>query len=106
MLWTVDMKLLHRLLMLCMGCAAVVNAQTAPDKKGVEMTQGLDRVYAQLELTKDLVEQRYCSNNSLQLLIRLNFSNKGNGPVILDKRTRPISAYLLSRTLENAIKKK
>ena len=70
------------------------------------MTRGLDPFYAQMEFTKDLIELRYCSNDSLQFVLRLNFSNKGKNPVILDKRYRSGSGFLVSRTFENAIKKK
>jgi hypothetical protein len=69
------------------------------------MEYGLDRFYAQLELTKDLIELRHCSDNSLQFVLRLNFSNKGKGPVILDNLHKSSSAYLVSRTFENAIRK-
>jgi hypothetical protein len=48
------------------------------------MTRGLDQFYAQIELTKDLIELQYCSNDILQFVVRLNFSNKGKNPVILE----------------------
>ena len=100
------MKTLHPLLILCAACAVTVNAQSTPHSGGVEMTQGLDPFYAQLELTKDLIELRYCSDDSLQFVLRLNFSNKGKEPVILDKGSRSGTGLLVSRTFENAIKKK
>ena len=100
------MKILRPLLILCAACAVTVSAQSTPRSGGVEMTQGLDPLYAQLELTTDLIELRYCSNDSIQFVLRLNFSNKGKEPVILEKRSRSVSRLLVSRTFENAIKKK
>lgn len=101
------MKLLLRLLaMLYVLCPAMVNAQSVHEPQGLKMTSGLDRVYANLELTKDLVRLQHCSDDNLQLLVRLNFSNKGKGPVVLDTRTKPISRYMVSRTAENATKRK
>jgi hypothetical protein len=100
------MKILHLLLILCAACALTVNGQATPRSSRVEMSYGLDPLYAQLELTKDLIELRYCSDDRLEFVVRLNFSNKGEGPVVLERRWRSSSAYLVSRTFENAIKKK
>jgi hypothetical protein len=100
------MKILHLLLILCAASAVTVNGQSNPRSSGVEMSYGLDPFYAQLELTKDLLELRYCSDDSLQFVVSLIFSNKGKGPVVLDKRWRSSSTYLVSRSFENAIKKK
>ena len=100
------MKTLRPLLILCAACAVTVSAQSNPRSGGVTMEYGLDPFYAQLELTKDLIEQRYCSDDSLQLVVRLNFSNKGKGPVILDKSYKSSSTHLISRTFEDATKKK
>jgi hypothetical protein len=98
------MKILHLLLILSVACAVTVNAQSP--SRGVEMTQGQDPFYAQLEFTKNLIELRYCSDDSLQFVLRLNFSNKGKNPVILYKRYRSGAGFFVSRTFENAIKNK
>jgi hypothetical protein len=100
------MKILHLLLILCAACAVTVNGQSTPRSSGVEMSFGLDPLYAHVELTKDLILLRYCSDDRLEFVVRLNFSNKSKGPVVLVKRWRSSSAYLVSRTFENAIKKK
>ena len=101
------MKLFLRLLtILYVVCPVIGNAQSVPGPGEVKMTSGLDRVYANLELTKDLLRLQHCSNDNLQLLVRLNFSNKGKGPLVLDTRTKPISRYMVSRTAENATKRK
>lgn len=100
------MRIVHLLLILCATCAVTVNAQSTPRSSGVVMTQGSDPFYAQVELTKDLIELRYCSNDSLEFVLRLNFSNKGKNPVILEKRHRSGAGFFVSRTFENAIKKK
>lgn len=70
------------------------------------MTQGLDPLHAKLELTTDLLELRYCSDYSFQFVLRLNFSNKGTSTVVLDKKSRRGSSFLVSPTLEDAIKRK
>lgn len=94
------------LLMLCISCVAVANAQSVSGKKGVEMTIGVDPLNAQLQLTKDLIELRYGSDDSLQFVMRLSFSNHSEWPVILDNRIKPVSAYMVSRSLENAARRK
>jgi len=100
------MKLRIFLVMLCLGFGVTVNAQTVSDNSGVEMTAGQDAFHAQLELRTDVIEIRRCSDDSLRFILRLNFSNKGNGPVILDKRSSVISKYMISRSSEDATRKK
>jgi hypothetical protein len=91
------------LVVLYLGCAVTVNAQTGG---GVEMTTGLDTLHAQLQLKTDSIELRHCSGDYLQFNLRLNFTNRGKGPVILDKRSTVISQYMVSRSSEDANRKK
>ena len=97
------MKFLDFLVVLYLGCAVTVNAQTGG---GVEMTTGLDTLHAQLQLKTDSIELRHCSGDYLQFNLRLNFTNRGKGPVILDKRSTVISQYMVSRSSEDANRKK
>lgn len=99
------MKLLLLLTFLLMA-STVLNAQSTPGQKGLEMTQGSDSLHAQVQLTKDLIGLPVCTEGSLQFRLRLNFSNNGKGPIILEKSTRPVTAFLVSRNSENAMKKK
>ena len=98
------MKLLL-VLMLCLGCAVTVNAQTVSGG-GVEMTVGQDPLHAQLQLKTDLIELRHCSVENLRFTLRLNFTNQGKRAVILDKRSSVISQYMVSRSFKNALNKK
>jgi hypothetical protein len=70
------------------------------------MTQGLDPLYAHLELNTDLIKLEACSDNGLRFTLRLNFANKGENAVILDKRSTAVTQYMISRNLKNALKRK
>lgn len=100
------MKGLICFLLVCISCMATVNAQSTSSKNAVEMSYGLDPLHATLELTLELIQQRYCSDNTMQLAVSLNFSNQGANSLILDAGTRPIPTYLLSRSVENATKRR
>jgi hypothetical protein len=100
------MKRLHLLVFLGFLCALTVNAQTDTDRGGVKMSQGLDPLYAHLELNTDLIKLQVCSGDRLRFTMRLNFTNKGENVVILDKRSTAITQYMMSRNFKNAIKKK
>ena len=100
------MKLLNLLIMLCVSCTWGVNAQTVSGDGGVEMTVGQDELHAQLQLTTEAIELQQCSNNNLRFLLRLNFMNKGQSVVLLDKRSLVVSKYMVSRTADDAARRK
>ena len=100
------MKPFYFLIALGFACALTVNAQTGTDGGAVKMTQGIDPLYAHLELNTDLIKLEACSRNGLRFTVRLNFTNRGKNAVILDKRSTAVSQYMMSRNLNNALKKK
>lgn len=100
------MKCLHLVVFLSFFCSMTVNAQTGSDGGGVRMTQGEDKYRANLQLNTDLIELRHCSGDTLRFTLRLNFTNRGENTVILDKRSRAITQYMISSSLKNATKKK
>lgn len=100
------MKRLHLLFFLGLACALTSKAQTNADGGGVKMQQGLDRHYAHLELNTDLIKLEACSGHGLRFTLRLNFTNRGNNLVILDKRSTAVTQYMLSRNFKNAMKRK
>ena len=99
------MKLVHLLVVGFLACAVTVNAQTPSEGSGVEMTVGQDAFLANLQLNTDLMKLEACSGDRLRFTLRLNFTNRGKGAVILDKRSSLIPRYMMSRNFKNAIKK-
>jgi len=99
-------KFFYLLVIAFMTCGVTVNAQTVATDQGVEMTIGQDKFQAPIQLTTDAMDLRHCSDNHLQFLLRLNFTNEGKGSVILDKRSSVISKYMVSRNSESAARKK
>ncbi|HKG48372.1 MAG TPA: hypothetical protein VKB02_16665 [Pyrinomonadaceae bacterium] len=100
------MKFVQLLVVACLTCTVMVNAQTPSDRSGVEMTSGQDAYLANLQLNTDLIKLEACSREILRFTLRLNFTNKGKNVVILDKKSSEIPRYMISRSLKDAIKKK
>lgn len=99
------MKTLGFLLTLCLAGTVTLNAQTGPDR-GVRMVVGEDALHARLRLETDIVEQQNCASGRLHFSLRLTFKNAGQQPVILDKRSSVVPAYMVSRTPAAAAAKK
>lgn len=92
--------------MTCLGGGVVIQGQTNSDTSVVEMTAGKDALHAQLQLSTSVVEQRYCSDGRVRFQLRLDFTNAGKQPVVLDKRSSTIPKYLVSRDAKAAGVKK
>jgi hypothetical protein len=59
-----------------------------------------------VQLKIQIKEQRYCSSNTLQMVLSLDFINTGKDRLIFFKSGHRIAEYTISRTLENALAKK
>lgn len=56
-----------------------------------------------LELTTTVLHSEYCSSPSnLALTLQLRFTNVGNEPILLQKKSSVIGGYMISRTLRKA----
>jgi hypothetical protein len=53
----------------------------------------------------DLMKLEDCSGERLRFTLRLTFTNREKGAVILDKRSSAVTQYMMSRNFKNAIKK-
>lgn len=64
---------------------------------------------AQLRLSTSIIEQQYSverGSKFLRLLLNLTYSNTGNQPILLDKKSSLIYRKLVSRSLKAASKKR
>jgi hypothetical protein len=101
-----SMKLLQ-ILICCYLCFIVTfYAQAAFSHTHSRESAGDTQSPAQLRLTTNIVEQRYCSRTRLSLTLRLTFTNIGHEPVILDKKSSVIGKHMVSRNLKDAATKK
>lgn len=100
------MKYLSLLFLICFGCAVQIHAQSTSDSSGVEMTVGGDVLHAQLQLTTNVISERYCSDGRLRFMLRLNFTNVGQETVVLDRRSSVVPHYTVSSNSDDAARKK
>jgi hypothetical protein len=88
---------LSGLMLLCFACSAVFYARAK-----VDTPQGRPP----LQLTTSIVNQRYCAGDedldSLQLELRLCYTNIGRQPLILYKGSNNISCVMASHNAEDA----
>jgi len=87
-------------LILCFGlsCAGLIHAQPSLSSYKTSTDQ-----LARLQLSANIIEQQYCSDEdgtTLSLVLRLNYANTGTIPVLLDKRKPVIGKIMVSSNLE------
>jgi len=102
------MKGLPLILCLTFG-AAVADAQKPFETANRSMTNTDQSAGPQLQLSTSVVEQRYsveAGSKLLRLILNLNYSNVGNRPILLDKKSSLVYRKLLSRNLKAASARK
>ena len=102
------MKRLTLILCLTFG-VAVADVQKSLEASNRSMTNPEQSAEAQLQLSTSLIEQRYSvetGSRLLRLTLNLTYSNIGNRPIILDKRSSLVYRKLVSRNLAAASDKK
>jgi hypothetical protein len=80
---------------------------TAPAQKyvaldGSKATALQDDEKQSLQLSISILDRRFCSSSNLRLILQLRYTNKGKQPLILNKDSRAISNYMVSRNLTEA----
>jgi hypothetical protein len=100
------MKLLSTLSWLCFICAIAVHAQTNSRREGGEGASGHLNPRARLQLTTNIVESRYCSDSQIHFVLRQNFTNAGQEPILLDKKSSMVTRYMVSRSFKDAAAKR
>ena len=93
------MNLFLTVVLFALCCTPVLRSQTAINKNWKRAWSPQTTTKAQLQLTTEVVKEEYYWN-SLELNLRLTFSNVGRVPVILSKRSLGISYDRVSRDLE------
>jgi hypothetical protein len=102
------MKGLPLILCLTLGFA-VANAQKSFETANRSMTNTAQSAEAKLQLSTSIIEQRYsveAGSRLLRLMLNLTYSNTGNRPILLDKKSSLIYRKMISRNLKAASDKK
>lgn len=60
----------------------------------------------ELQLTSEVIGERFCESGYLRLQLRLRYFNSSNQPVILSRQSNTIMTYFISKTLNDAKKQK
>lgn len=98
------------LLILCLTLGvAVADAHKASGTANWVMTNSDQGTEAQLQLSTSIIEQRYsveAGSRLLRLMLNLTYSNTGNRPILLDKKSSLVYRKLLSSNLEAASARK
>src|SRR5829696_3815433 len=99
---------MKRLLILCLTVGlAIVNTHQSSATRPI--TNAHQTAEAQLQLSTSILEQRYsveAGSRYLRLLLNLIYSNTGNRPILLDKKSSLVYRKLVSKTLKAASQKK
>lgn len=97
-------------LIFCFTFAVVVgDAQKSFETAKKNMTNSAQGAEAQLQLSTNIIEQRYsveAGSRLLRLTLDLTYSNTGNRPILLDKKSSLVYRKLLSKSLKAASAKK
>lgn len=102
------MKFLTLVLCLAFG-VAVADAQESLETRQRRMIKSDQSAETQLQLSTSIIEERYSvegGSRLLRLMLNLNYSNIGNRPILLDKKSSLVYRKLLSRNLAAASAKK
>ena len=102
------MKLLRLIFVFYLSCTAVNNAQSPLGKGRTNAGTDNTRLQERLQLTTNIVKQRYCSEDTehkLVLTLRLDFTNSGSVPIIIDKNSTTTRRTIVSRDLVAAAAK-
>jgi len=94
------------LLLVLFSCAAVICAQHETDRENKTAQTDATMQERFLELTTSVADQRICANDSIQVILRLRYTNVGSRPIILFKYSSGISRVLVSRDIRSAAKRK
>jgi hypothetical protein len=90
-----------RTLMWLFFCLVVFGPQ--PQARPVLQTTAQSNPQQRLELNTTVLKVEYCySPSNLVLTLRLVFTNVGNAPIILQKKSSAITRYMISRNIRKA----
>ena len=98
------MKRLPLILCLTFG-VAIADVQKSFETANRGMTNTNQSAEAQLQLSTSVIEQRYsveAGSRLLRLRLNLSYSNIGNRPILLDKKSSLVYRKLVSRNLKAA----
>jgi hypothetical protein len=102
------MRRLPLILCLCFG-VAVADAQGSFETANSIVTNAAQSAEARLQLSTSIVEQRYsveAGARLLRLTLNLTYSNTGNRPILLDKKSSLIYRKMTSRNFKAASDRK
>lgn len=103
------MKDLLLILCLTLGVAVVAEAQKSFETPNQSIKNSDQGAAAKLQLSTSVIEQRYsveAGSRLLCLMLNLTYSNIGNHPILLDKKSSLIYRKMISRNLKAAAAKK
>lgn len=102
------MKRLPVILCLTFGVAVVAGQKSLQDENG-DIKNSDQSAEVRLQLSTSVIEQRYSvekGHRLLRLMLNLTYSNIGNRPILLDKKSSLVYRKLLSSNLKAASKRK
>ena len=98
------------LLILCLTLGVAVSDAHKPSEIANWVVTNSDQhTDAELQLSTSLIEQRYsveAGSRLLRLMLNLTYSNTGNRPILLDKKSSLVFRRLLSSNLKAASERK